>query len=422
MTQHVMETRLDQIKIGIRARKDLGDIDLLAASIQQLGLLQPIGIDQNYRLVFGERRYRAFEKLGMETIPARIVHVDSLLQAEHAENEIRKDFTASERVAIAKAVDEEIGNRQGQRTDRAEPLQNFAEVAPGQTTREAVAKAAGFGNAETYRQAKTVVDKADPALVQAMDKGEIAISTAAILTKATPEEQRQAAAYPSMAVSIAKATKIKEREIKEAAKQQKQAVSEEKKQARINDINAQAALISESAPEIPAGPFHVISIDPPWPYGTEYDPHGRRAANPYPEMSLEDIAGLEIPAADDCVLWLWTTHKFMRHSFSLLDKWGFRDVAILTWVKDRMGLGAWLRSQTEYCIMAVRGSPPVQLSNQTTVIHGPLREHSRKPDAFYDLVNGLCVGAKLDYFSREKREGWAQVGNTLDLFTAEANQ
>ena len=419
MTSHVMDTRLDQIKIGNRARKDLGDISLLAASIQQLGLLQPIGIDQNYRLVFGERRYRAFEKLGRETIPARIVHVDSLLQAEHAENEIRKDFTASERVAIAKAVEAEIGSRQGQRTDKTEPVENFPQVEPGQKTRAAVAKAAGFGNDATYRQAKAVVEKGEAELIGAMDKGEIAISTAEILTKATPEDQRQAAAYPAMAVSIAKATKIKEREIKEAAKQQKQAVSEEKKQSRINDINAQAALISESAPEIPAGPFHVISIDPPWPYGTEYDPHGRRAANPYPEMSLEDIAGLEIPAADDCVLWLWTTHKFMRHSFSLLDKWGFRDVAILTWVKDRMGLGAWLRSQTEYCIMAVKGSPPVQLSNQTTVIHGPLREHSRKPDAFYDLVNGLCVGAKLDYFSREKREGWAQVGNTLDMFATE---
>lgn len=143
----------------------------------------------------------------------------------------------------------------------------------------------------------------------------------------------------------------------------------------------------------------MISIDPPWPYGTEYDPHGRRAANPYPEMSLEDIAGLSIPAADDCVLWLWTTHKFMRHSFGLIDQWGFRDVAILTWVKDRMGLGSWLRSQTEYCIMAVKGSPPIQLTNQTTVIHGPLREHSRKPDAFFDMVDGLCVGAKLDYFS-----------------------
>ena len=432
MTQHVMDTRLDQIKIGSRARKDLGDIGLLAESIQQLGLLQPIGIDQNYRLVFGERRYRAFEKLGRETIPARIVHVDSLLQAEHAENEIRKDFTASERFSIAKAVEEEI-KAQGERRGRPkidcgtqdlvgiDNRQNFDEF-NGKRSDEIAAEKAGFGNRYTYRQAGKVVENGTQELIDAMDQGEIAISTAAILTKATPEEQRQAAAYPSMAVSIAKAAKIKEREIKEAAKQQKQAVSEEKKQARINDINAQAALISESAPEIPAGPFHVISIDPPWPYGTEYDPHGRRAANPYPEMSLEDIAGLEIPAADDCVLWLWTTHKFMRHSFSLLDKWGFRDVAILTWVKDRMGLGAWLRSQTEYCIMAVRGSPPVQLSNQTTVIHGPLREHSRKPDAFYDLVNGLCVGAKLDYFSREKREGWAQVGNTLDLFTAEANQ
>ena len=433
MTQHVMDTRLDQIKIGSRARKDLGDIGLLAESIQQLGLLQPIGIDQNYRLVFGERRYRAFEKLGRETIPASIVRVDSLLQAEHAENEIRKDFTASERVAIAKAVEEEIkaqGERRGRpkadsgQTDLIvdEKVVNSPQFEPGQKTRDAAAMAAGFDSEWAYRQAKKVTEDGTQELIDAMDQGEITISTAAILTKATPEEQRQAAAYPTMAVSIAKATKIKEREIKEAAKQQKQAVSEEKKQARINDINAQAALISESAPEIPAGPFHVISIDPPWPYGTEYDPHGRRAANPYPEMSLEDIAGLEIPAADDCVLWLWTTHKFMRHSFGLLDKWGFRDVAILTWVKDRMGLGAWLRSQTEYCIMAVKGSPPVQLSNQTTVIHGPLREHSRKPDAFYDLVNGLCVGAKLDYFSREKREGWAQVGNTLDLFTAEANQ
>jgi len=50
------------------------------------------------------------------------------------------------------------------------------------------------------------------------------------------------------------------------------------------------------------------------------------------------------------------------------------------------------------------------------VISGPLREHSRKPDSFYELVDGLCVGAKLDFFSREKRDGWAQVGNTPELF------
>ncbi len=162
--------------------------------------------------------------------------------------------------------------------------------------------------------------------------------------------------------------------------------------------------------------FHVVVIDPPWPYGTKYDPSTRRAANPYPEMPLEDIAAIEIPAQDDCVLWLWTTHKFMRHSFDLLDGWRFRDVAILTWVKDRMGLGSWLRSQSEFCIMAVKGKPIINLTNQTTVISGPLREHSRKPDEFYEMVDELCTGAKIDYFSREFRDGWYQYGNETGKF------
>ncbi len=98
------EVMMGLISVGDRARKDLGDIQALAASIEALGLLQPIGIDANYRLVFGERRLRAFEHLGRDAIPARIVDVASVLLAEHAENEIRKDFTPSERVAIAKAI------------------------------------------------------------------------------------------------------------------------------------------------------------------------------------------------------------------------------------------------------------------------------------------------------------------------------
>jgi N6-adenosine-specific RNA methylase IME4 len=135
-------------------------------------------------------------------------------------------------------------------------------------------------------------------------------------------------------------------------------------------------------------------------------------------MSLEEIAEIDLPAADDCVLWLWTTHKFMRHSFNLLDGWGFQDKAIVTWVKDRMGLGSWLRSQSEFCIMAVKGRPIIQLSNQTTIVHGPLREHSRKPDEFYDMVDSLCVGRKIDWFSRETRTGWVQFGNDEGKFNA----
>lgn len=194
------------------------------------------------------------------------------------------------------------------------------------------------------------------------------------------------------------------------------AIKQIRKAERQRDIEQQREAIEQGTARLPEGVFEVIVVDPPWPYGTKYDPDGRRAANPYPEMSLDEIAAIELPASEDCVLWLWTTHKFMRHSFKILDAWGFRDVAILTWVKDRMGLGSWLRSQSEFCIMAVRGNPKVTLTNQTTVIHGPLREHSRKPDEFYQLVESLCIGRRLDYFSRQHRLGWQTFGNDTAKF------
>lgn len=206
---YVVTLPITGVKIGQRFRSDLGDINALANSIKELGLLQPIGVDQHHQLIFGERRLRAHQALGLENIQARVIAVHSLLAAEHAENEIRKDFTASERVAIAEAIKAEIGNRQGQRTDKTELVENFPQVEPGQKTREAVAKAAGFGNDATYRQAKTVVEKAEPALVQAMDKGEIAVSTAATLANAPAEVQRQAVAQPKQAPKLAKETVAK---------------------------------------------------------------------------------------------------------------------------------------------------------------------------------------------------------------------
>lgn len=193
----------------------------------------------------------------------------------------------------------------------------------------------------------------------------------------------------------------------------------QREELRRQDLRQQKDDIDSGVTKLPDGVFEIISLDPPWPYGTEYDPQGRRAANPYPEMSLEEIQDIELPTAQDCILWLWTTHKFMRHSFGLLDTWGFRDVSILTWEKDRIGLGSWLRSKSEFCIMSVRGSPKVLLTNQTTVLHGAMREHSRKPEEFYQLVDSLCIGRKLDYFSREERPGWFSYGNDANKFNME---
>lgn len=182
------ELKITAITLGTRHRKDMGDLKGLADSIRQEGLLQPIGVTEDMQLVFGERRIRAVRDiLKKKTILARVVNVSSIIAGEYHENEIRKDFTPSERVAIAKTIEKQVGNRQGQRTDR-QLRGKIPEVTPGKRTRETAAEKAGFGNDKTYRQAAKVVTNGTPRLIQAMDEGRVSISAASILSDADPDD------------------------------------------------------------------------------------------------------------------------------------------------------------------------------------------------------------------------------------------
>ena len=190
------EVGCDSIRVIGRHRKDMGDIDALAASIATEGLLQPIGITEDNLLVFGERRLLAVrDTLKRATIAARVVQVSSIVAGEYAENEIRKDFTPSERAAIGEAVAQQISGRQGQRTDRELP-RNCAEVEPGVETRAIAARMAGFGSKDTYERAKKVVEHAVDEIVAQMDSGQLAVSSAALIADEQPERQREIAAMP----------------------------------------------------------------------------------------------------------------------------------------------------------------------------------------------------------------------------------
>jgi N6-adenosine-specific RNA methylase IME4 len=166
-----------------------------------------------------------------------------------------------------------------------------------------------------------------------------------------------------------------------------------------------------SLPPIPQGPFGVIVLDIPW----EYDKDAwrfSRSAPDYPTMPIDEIRKMDVPAMADqnCILWLWTTNSHMEDAHDLVRHWGFRQKTILTWVKNRMGVGEWLRGQTEHCILAVRGRPVKTLTNQSTVLDAPRGRHSEKPEEFYQLVESLCPGSKLELFARKKREGWVTHG------------
>jgi hypothetical protein len=161
-------------------------------------------------LVFGERRLRAVKDiLGWDRIDCVVVNVSSIAAGEYAENEIRKDFTVSERVAIRRKVLANIGDRHGERTDLDEDdgelpgnppevetedalVGNSPQVKAGEESREVASRHAGFSSDRTARDAEKVVDEGAPELVEAMDAG-LAPSTAAKVAELPKREQKKAA-------------------------------------------------------------------------------------------------------------------------------------------------------------------------------------------------------------------------------------
>jgi N6-adenosine-specific RNA methylase IME4 len=182
-------------------------------------------------------------------------------------------------------------------------------------------------------------------------------------------------------------------------------------------IRAIAADIEAEPTPLPTGPFRVIAADPPWFFHVRAEDANHRGRVPYPTMTVEEIMALgpEVQrlAHADAVLWLWTTNAHLEDAYGVARAWGFEPRTVLTWVKDRAGVGSYLRGQTEHCLMALRGQPVVTHHNQSTALFASVREHSRKPDEFFELVESLCPappGGRLEMFAREERDGWVPWG------------
>ena len=365
------------------------DFDALVADIREHGLREPIWLHRDGRIIDGRNRYRACIEAGVD--PKTQTYIgpqEGLLGFVISMNLRRRHLNESQRAMVAAKL---ANLRDGQRADRIGGSIDLPTAAEILNVSE-----------PSVKRARVVQDYGTPELIDDCEQGEIAVSDAAAVVNESDDVQH---------------------ELLDAVRSEEKGTPKNLKAAkRKYEIAAQRAAIAVGTAKIPEGLFEVIAIDPPWPYGTadQYDSEGFRGGTPYPEMSLDELAALELPAAKDCVLWLWTTHRFMRHAFYLLDAWGFEEKVILTWVKDRMGTGRWLRSQSEFVILAVRGKPQVDLTNQTTVLHAPMRQHSRKPDEFYEMVESLCIGRRLDFFSRERRDGWEQMGNDPDRFEGAA--
>lgn len=188
--------------------------------------------------------------------------------------------------------------------------------------------------------------------------------------------------------------------------------------------NLTEASPSEDLQDKVRGPYSTILADPPWQFQNrtgKMAPEHKRLLR-YPTMELREILELPIPklSAAKSHLYLWVPNALLQEGLRVMEAWGFTYKSNLVWYKvrkdggpDGRGVGFYFRNVTELILFGVRGSMRTLTPGRTQVNLFPTRkrEHSRKPDEIYDLVEACSPGPYLELFARFRRQGWDQWGN-----------
>ena len=176
-----------------------------------------------------------------------------------------------------------------------------------------------------------------------------------------------------------------------------------------------------------AGPFGTVLADPPWRFQNrtgKMAPEHRRLRR-YQTLSVQEIAALPVAnlAAPQAHLYLWTPNALLPWGLEVMAAWGFRYTGNLVWYKvrrdggpDGRGVGFYFRNVTELVLFGVRGSLRTRAAGRRQVNLFPTRkrEHSRKPEDLYRIIEACSPGPYLELFARHARRGWRQWGNEIE--------
>jgi N6-adenosine-specific RNA methylase IME4 len=177
------------------------------------------------------------------------------------------------------------------------------------------------------------------------------------------------------------------------------------------------------------GRYGTILADPPWRFTNrtgKMAPEHRRLSR-YSTMTLQDIQELPVAqlALPKCHLYLWVPNALVPEGLDVMKRWGFAYKTNLVWYKirkdggpDGRGVGFYFRNVTELILFGTRGSANRTLApgrRQVNLVSSCKREHSRKPDELYDIIEACSSGPYLELFARRHRPEWVQWGDELEL-------
>ena len=196
---------------------------------------------------------------------------------------------------------------------------------------------------------------------------------------------------------------------------------------KIQSLTAPSPLREDTEPSpLPwvDGGFQTILADPPWRFANrtgKVAPEHRRLDR-YSTMDREDIKALPVSkhAAKNAHLYLWVPNAMLPDGISVMESWGFRYISNIVWAKrrkdggpDGRGVGFYFRNVTEILLFGVKGSMRTlaPARSQVNMIESRKREHSRKPDEQYPLIEACSPGPRLEMFARHARPGWTAWGD-----------
>lgn len=357
------------------------EYESLKSDIAKNGLIEPIWLHPDGRIVDGRNRWRACVETNTNAKFETWNGQGSLIEFVISLNLHRRHLDSSQCAAIA--------------LDVLPMLEDEA--------RERQRLAGGDRKSEDYQ--KSVSQKIDEAISQ-------------------PKSTQQAAQlFQTNRQYVSDAKRIKEQDpvlfeqVKTGTVNIVQAKRELKERKREEIREENRKLVIETLPAnlyISGQRFQTLVLDPPWDWGDEGDIDQFGRARPtYHTMTIEEISDLPIQdlACQNAHLYLWITNRSLPKGFGLLEKWGFRYVTCLTWIKPSIGMGNYFRGSTEQVLFAVKGSLPLLRNNVGTWFEANRPgEHSGKPDEFYSLVESCSPGPWLEMFSRKERNGWVMWG------------
>ena len=387
---------------------DAEALQALADDIREHGQREPVILYRG-EVLDGRNRLRACELAGVEPwvetrddanvgdSPARFVLSLNLLRRHLDESQRAMVGARAKPLFEAEATARQRGG-QGGILLSANLREATIAAQPGKASSHAAAQVSV--SPRSVEHAAKVLAHGAPALVAAVDRGEVAVSTAAEIARALPvAEQTELVARG-------------EKEILRASKEIRARRAEERRDERMETL---ATIATGNRGLDGVGTFPVIFADPPWRY--DYAETDNRAIeNQYPTMANEDICALPVAsiATDDCVLFLWATSPKLIEALDVVKAWGFTYKTCMVWAKDKIGMGYYARQQHELLLIATRGAPPTPApaDRPSSVITAARGEHSAKPDEFYAVIERMYPTLpKIELFCRSPRDGWSAWGN-----------